>query len=97
MRLGGAVFSKEDYAETAELLKTVMPAWIAGIQVRRMRPETFHVNLGSSTPRRNDKSEAGLPGRTVISAAFRGNAVLLAGYGCTVSKNQSVGISLPRT
>ena len=26
---------------------SVMPAWIAGIQVRRMRPEDSHVNLGS--------------------------------------------------
>jgi hypothetical protein len=31
----------------------VMPAWIAGIQGRRMRPENIHVNLDSSTPCRN--------------------------------------------
>jgi hypothetical protein len=29
---------------------SVMPALIAGIQVRRMRPETIHINLDSSTP-----------------------------------------------
>ena len=32
-----------------------MPAWIAGIQARRMRPDDIHVNLGSGCPCRNDE------------------------------------------
>jgi hypothetical protein len=35
--------------------KTVMPAWIAGIQVRRGASGDIHVNLGSSTPCWNDE------------------------------------------
>jgi hypothetical protein len=34
-----------------------MPAWMAGIQVRRMRPANIHVSLGSSTPCWNDEIE----------------------------------------
>jgi len=37
--------------------KTVMPAWIAGIQVRRGASGDIHVNLGSSTPCWNDEIE----------------------------------------
>jgi hypothetical protein len=32
----------------------VMPAWIAGIQIRRMLPVDIHVSLDSSTPCWND-------------------------------------------
>jgi hypothetical protein len=36
----------------------VMPAWIAGIQVRKDAPGNIHVNLDSSTPCWNDAIEA---------------------------------------
>jgi hypothetical protein len=35
----------------------VMPAWIAGIQVRKDASGDIHVNLDSSTPCWNDASE----------------------------------------
>jgi hypothetical protein len=35
----------------------VMPAWMAGIQLARMRPETSMLNLDSSTPCWNDVIE----------------------------------------
>ena len=38
----------------------VMPAWIAGIQVRKDAPGNIHVNLDSSTPCWNDAIEGAL-------------------------------------
>jgi hypothetical protein len=38
----------------------VMPAWIAGIQVRKDASGNIHVNLGSSTPCWNDAKLKGL-------------------------------------
>jgi hypothetical protein len=38
-------------------IASVMPAWIAGIQVRRDASGDIHVNLGSGTPCRNDDIE----------------------------------------
>ena len=35
-------------------IASVMPAWTAGIQVRRDASGDIHVNLGSGTPCRND-------------------------------------------
>jgi hypothetical protein len=35
----------------------VMPAWIAGIQIRKDASEDVHVNLDSSTPCWNDAIE----------------------------------------
>jgi len=38
-------------------IASVMPAWSAGIQVRRDASADIHVNLGSGTPCRNDDIE----------------------------------------
>jgi hypothetical protein len=38
-------------------IASVMPAWTAGIQVRRDASGDIHVNLGSGTPCRNDDIE----------------------------------------
>ncbi len=49
---------------------SVMPAWIAGIQARRMRPETSMSNLmGSGTPCRNDDNGEDPPKLTQFSVA----------------------------
>jgi len=40
--------------ENANFVMLVMPAWIAGIQIRKDASGDIHVSLDSSTPCRND-------------------------------------------
>jgi hypothetical protein len=49
-------------------MASVMPAWIAGIQVRRDASGDIHVNLGSGTPCRNDDIEKYSPKLTKFEA-----------------------------
>jgi hypothetical protein len=48
-----------------------MPAWIAGIQVRKDAFGDIQVNLGSGNPCRNDDSAEYPPKLTKLSAATR--------------------------
>ena len=47
---------------------SVMPAWTAGIQVRKDASGDIHVNLDSGTPCRNDEIEEYLPKLTQFEA-----------------------------
>jgi hypothetical protein len=51
----GVVFWKASTQPRQSSEKTVMPAWIAGIQISQDASANIHVNLGSSTPCWNDE------------------------------------------
>ncbi|HEY7320422.1 MAG TPA: hypothetical protein VIE89_22885 [Candidatus Binatia bacterium] len=55
----------------------VMPAWMAGIQLRKDASENVHVNLDSSAPCWNDQAKgSALSGRAFSAPIFKGGQQL---------------------